>query len=249
MLRTLFFAAASRCALACEQWCAPKCSTERCQLPECQDCFAAGNGRSCSDWCAPKCRTEQCSHPECVGCLATTVVSSRRCGTTWDTANSACGPSCPDQTDAECAAGEHCWSDLSLDPCNPATAASATAGDWWDVMPPAELDSATTTAVLAANSGNADGWQVLPPHVGTVTPRDEGGSYVYHGELCLLGGRGSLPIDCFNPVTRAWRSSVTKTEDVHHVQPVVFRHEVSCRGRGCPFPRELLRGALGGRRD
>ena len=56
--------------------------------------------------------------------------------------------------------------------------------------------------------------------------RDEGSSYVMDGKLCLFGGRGSLPIDCFDTASRTWSSSTTTTEDVHHIQVVVWRSEV-----------------------
>eukprot|EP01089_Gocevia_fonbrunei_P007621 TRINITY_DN1883_c0_g1_i1.p1 TRINITY_DN1883_c0_g1~~TRINITY_DN1883_c0_g1_i1.p1 ORF type:complete len:258 (+),score=54.00 TRINITY_DN1883_c0_g1_i1:44-817(+) len=39
--------------------------------------------------------------------------SSAYCGTSWDDANTKCGTACPSGTDAECAAGEHCFGDIS----------------------------------------------------------------------------------------------------------------------------------------
>jgi hypothetical protein len=42
----------------------------------------------------------------------------------------------------------------------------------------------------------------------------------------MFGGRGILPIDCFNPTTGMWSASETMTQNLHHVQPVVWRDEV-----------------------
>merc|ERR1719281_2179771 len=38
---------------------------------------------------------------------------NRRCGTTWEEANTKCGTECPNSTDGECSGGEKCWSDLN----------------------------------------------------------------------------------------------------------------------------------------
>lgn len=59
-----------------------------------------------------------------------------------------------------------------------------------------------------------------------MTGRDEGTSYVWKGQLCLFGGRGVLPIDCFDPVSRQWTVSRSMTNDVHHVQVAVWQNEV-----------------------
>ena len=69
-------------------------------------------------------------------------------------------------------------------------------------------------------------WHPFSAVSGQLTPRDESGSYEWHGELCLFGGRGTLPIDCLNPGTGTWVSSLTTTDDLHHVQPVVYNDEV-----------------------
>ena len=55
--------------------------------------------------------------------------------------------------------------------------------------------------------------------------------------LCLFGGRYTQPIDCYDPNTTAWTRSNTTTDDVHHVQPVVWRDEVwIVAGWHGPFP-------------
>jgi len=41
--------------------------------------------------------------------------STTRCGSAWDTANTACGNSCTD--DSGCSNGQKCWASLSLAPC------------------------------------------------------------------------------------------------------------------------------------
>lgn len=175
----------------------------------------------CASWCASWCKTKQCSHDDCKNCLQSSHSSShggtRRCGKSWSAANAACGKSCPHNSDSDCDGSDKCWSDLDLAACESSSATSDAAGFWWDVMPEHGADSET---------GTHNDWHVLPPVVGTVTPRDEGGSFSFHGMLCLLGGRGKLPIDCFNPATRVWTRSKTTTDDVHHVQPVVYRQEV-----------------------
>ena len=71
----------------------------------------------------------------------------------------------------------------------------------------------------------AESWSEMSAR-GSFSGRDESGSFVYNGRVCLFGGRGVLPIDCFDPAKQKWVSKSATTDDVHHVQPVVFDDEV-----------------------
>jgi len=44
--------------------------------------------------------------------------------------------------------------------------------------------------------------------------------------LCLVGGRGPQPIDCFQANQSKWIRFKATTEDIHHVQPVVHNGQV-----------------------
>lgn len=61
---------------------------------------------------------------------------------------------------------------------------------------------------------------------GKPNPRDEAGSFIWKGTMCMFGGRSKQPIDCYDPVTKKWTRSSTITDDIHHVQPVVWKNEV-----------------------
>jgi len=51
--------------------------------------------------------------------------------------------------------------------------------------------------------------------------REAAGSVIYNGMLCLVGGRGTQPIDCFQANESKWIRYKAQTNDIHHVQPVL----------------------------
>lgn len=79
--------------------------------------------------------------------------------------------------------------------------------------------------VIPTRSQISDAWTSVATNQ-LPAGRDEAGAYEHQGRLCMFGGRGILPIDCFNPTTGMWSASETMTQNLHHVQPVVWRDEV-----------------------
>lgn len=49
---------------------------------------------------------------------------------------------------------------------------------------------------------------------------------MYDDKMCLLGGRGWLPVECLALTTNTWSRTTTYTDDIHHTQPVVWNGEV-----------------------
>lgn len=80
-------------------------------------------------------------------------------------------------------------------------------------------------SLVAGAPAPTDVWEVVSAK-GAFSGRDESGSFAYNGHVCLFGGRGVLPIDCFDPEKQKWHTKSTTTDDIHHVQPVVFNDEV-----------------------
>jgi len=70
-------------------------------------------------------------------------------------------------------------------------------------------------------------WQpVVQFNVKDATQERVGSSFVFNGELCLIGGHFAQTIDCFNPTTKTWSHSTVTTPDIHHIDPVVYNNEV-----------------------
>lgn len=65
------------------------------------------------------------------------------------------------------------------------------------------------------------GWQAVAT-VGSPHGRDEAGYYEWECQMCMFGGRFTQPIDCYDPNTKKWTRSKTTTNNLHHIQPVVY---------------------------
>ena len=78
---------------------------------------------------------------------------------------------------------------------------------------------------LQPRRGSADGWQAVST-VGSPNGRDEAGYYSWRGQMCMFGGRFTQPIDCYDPNLKKWSRSKTTTNNLHHIQPVVWNSEV-----------------------
>jgi hypothetical protein len=131
--------------------------------------------------------------------------------------------------------------------------------------------NAILVVVLAILSTAAAGFQRVNT-TNLPNGRDEAGSYVWNGTLCLFGGRHTQPIECFDPASSTWTRSNTTTDDIHHIQPIVWHNEVHIVAawhgpfpagerqlnftliynpvtdtlrQGCKIPTEFARGAAG----
>ncbi|GAB4093030.1 malectin domain-containing carbohydrate-binding protein [Flaviaesturariibacter terrae] len=76
---------------------------------------------------------------------------------------------------------------------------------------------------LDANAVTATGnWQTLTPASGNFTPREEN-AYVQAGDkFYLLGGRGSKPVQEYNPSTKVWTDKASQPLELHHFQALTF---------------------------
>ena len=72
----------------------------------------------------------------------------------------------------------------------------------------------------------ANAWTAVDVSAAKPSGRDEAGSFVFRAQWCLLGGRQRQPIECFNEASRSWVKTRSTTDDLHHVQPVVFDNKV-----------------------
>ncbi len=65
-------------------------------------------------------------------------------------------------------------------------------------------------------------WQVVPPTAGAFTGREEN-AYVAAGDkFYLLGGRGIVPVQEYNPATKTWTDKAAPPIEMHHVQAVAL---------------------------
>jgi N-acetylneuraminic acid mutarotase len=65
-------------------------------------------------------------------------------------------------------------------------------------------------------------WQTLVPASGSPTARHEA-AYVQAGDkFYLMGGRGILPVQVYEPVGRSWTNAVTTPIEMHHFQAVAL---------------------------
>ena len=88
------------------------------------------------------------------------------------------------------------------------------------------LLAATTALPVADTLGKKHyGWSQLHT-TGAPHGRDEAGFFEFDNKLCLIGGRGKQTIDCYDPKTQAWSRSMAQTDNIHHLQPVVWGREV-----------------------
>lgn len=69
-------------------------------------------------------------------------------------------------------------------------------------------------------------WEPIDASGVTPNGKDEAGYYEWNGALCMFGGRFRQPVDCFHPDTETWTRAKTYTDDLHHLQPVVWNKEV-----------------------
>ena len=85
---------------------------------------------------------------------------------------------------------------------------------------------------------SANGWQRIAP-AGAPTARHEAGFVRLGDRLYLMGGRGNLPVDIYDPETRRWHEGASPPLELHHFQPVVVGEEIWVVGAMTgPWPNE-----------
>ncbi|MCB0012799.1 MAG: hypothetical protein KDE34_12890, partial [Anaerolineales bacterium] len=76
----------------------------------------------------------------------------------------------------------------------------------------------TEIGIHAAPQSAAGSWTALP---GTVPDARHETSYVeLNGQFYLIGGRGLLPVNIYDPVSGVWTSGATPPVEMHHIQAV-----------------------------
>lgn len=110
-------------------------------------------------------------------------------------------------------------------------------------------DGALAVGVMATSSGPAepftatwdriDVWQEPPGSVGAwtavsannePTARHENGFVQFEGKFYLLGGRGSKPVEIYDPVTNQWSQGATPPLEMHHFQAFVYEEQIAVVG-------------------
>ena len=69
-------------------------------------------------------------------------------------------------------------------------------------------------------------WQTIDDSTGTPTARHEAAYVAMNGEFYLIGGRGTRPLDIYDPATNAWRVGASPPIELHHFQAIVYDNEI-----------------------
>lgn len=97
------------------------------------------------------------------------------------------------------------------------------------VLSPTGVPSVAASLELGPLSNTT--WQLLPSSDGTrPTARHEASMVVVGGRLYLMGGRGNLPVEEFDPVRNTWVGRGLAPLELNHFQPVVLGDLVWCVG-------------------
>jgi len=99
--------------------------------------------------------------------------------------------------------------------------------------------SGGTTNDAARASGTLDWVERSGAGGSSATKRHEAGAVEYDGKLFLLGGRGSRPVDIYDPQTKKWSKGAAAPFEMHHFQPVALNDKIWVVGAmTCCYPRE-----------
>ena len=94
------------------------------------------------------------------------------------------------------------------------------------------------SAAIAATSAT-ETWSNIVPSAGSAVARHESGAVVVDGKLYLLGGRGTPPVQMFDPTTQVWTTLSPAPMELHHFQPVVVGTSIYVIGSfTCCYPNE-----------
>jgi N-acetylneuraminic acid mutarotase len=87
---------------------------------------------------------------------------------------------------------------------------------------------------------NTGSWQTLTPAAGTITTREEN-SYGQAGtKFYLMGGRGIVPVQEYDPINKTWSNKASPPIELNHFQAVTLDGLIYavCAFNG-PFPHEV----------
>lgn len=72
-------------------------------------------------------------------------------------------------------------------------------------------------------------WQILKVK-GAPVKREDCGFVEVSGQFYLIGGRGVLPVDVYNPASKIWIHKESTPFEMHHFQAVAFKEEIYVMG-------------------
>lgn len=72
---------------------------------------------------------------------------------------------------------------------------------------------------------NAEEWRIIEAS-GAPSNRHENGAFHYNNKLYLIGGRGTLPVDVYDPAGNSWSKLPAPPIEMHHMQPVAVNGKI-----------------------
>ncbi|KAL3902844.1 MAG: hypothetical protein SGPRY_011902, partial [Prymnesium sp.] len=89
----------------------------------------------------------------------------------------------------------------------------------------ASTSSSQSPRAKALPSCDVSTWGTVQA-TGPFTAREESAQFSMGEQLCVIGGRGNLPIECLDTRRLVWSRKSARTFDVHHAQPVWYDGEL-----------------------
>lgn len=82
-------------------------------------------------------------------------------------------------------------------------------------------------------------WQTLTPDAGTIIGREENGYVAAGDKFYLMGGRGILPVQEYDPMANTWANKAKPPVEINHFQPITLNGLIYAAGAmNGPFPHE-----------
>ena len=95
----------------------------------------------------------------------------------------------------------------------------------------------TEIGILPADNGGSGSWNTLANFIPNI--RHENSYVELNGKFYLIGGRGTLPINIFDPVTGLWSAGAAPPLEMHHMQAVTHDGLIYVLGAMTgPYPNE-----------
>lgn len=69
-------------------------------------------------------------------------------------------------------------------------------------------------------------WTTIQSTIGSPTARHENCFVMVNGKAYLIGGRGTRPVEEYNPISRTWRKVADMPVQMHHMQCVAYENSV-----------------------
>ncbi len=103
------------------------------------------------------------------------------------------------------------------------------------------LVSVTNNTTHTPDTTNLNGTWKKQVTSGQVSARHETGGVTVNGKLYVIGGRGSRPVDVYDPATNQWKTVANAPMEMHHFQPVAIGSKIYIVGAfTCCYPEEKV---------